>query len=590
MRLLFSCFSDLVDDQQQSVVPCFYETIIKSLEKQGNEVMVFISKRWGIDYIGECPEQIKTIISNFNPDICFLFNNTFYDLSKIVDCDIVVYEVDSPLYYSNKKQLKDHINRYKFFVSQKSSIDMLVSEYKADINNILKIPFFTEIKHDPQHKLSNNIAFIGTKFDNHNYINNYVKKVGSKYGRHILLNYIKEFNKNPYNSKKNILKLINCEDPYISSLINNNELIEVLSDYKRVKTLSAIADLGLDLYGTSSWETDSYNEPYLILNYIRANVYSLEQNQSIYNSVKIGININHMQAKEGFSWRVADILASNACLVTEPTQNMIKMFDGIDIPYFTNPYEARSICIDLINNETKRQDIVAKSHELIEKKFRFKYVLDKIEDFLKISLKGTSSKKTLYYVVDDYVNKELLETSNCKGKIVDHFSCNSENDFTIENFPDIKFIYTLGQPISFVDYDEASCYMVDGFSCLENNYVWTDKRKAIFKVILKNKIKNSLLLTLKYFTYKNHQQVIIFVNGNKIADYLATDEQSKSIIIHKHSVEDTNTLTFEFYFPEACSPASLDENEDQRILALAFKEIMISQYLPKSPWIIHLIH
>lgn len=76
----------------------------------------------------------------------------------------------------------------------------------------------------------------------------------------------------------------------------------MLSREKRLKVLSGVADLGLELYGTENWDSTYYNDSKLNMAYIRKKVYSVEDNQDIYNRSKIGINVSHLQAASGFPW------------------------------------------------------------------------------------------------------------------------------------------------------------------------------------------------------------------------------------------------------------------------------------------------
>ena len=154
------------------------------------------------------------------------------------------------------------------------------------------------------------------------------------------------------------------------------------------------------------------------MSYRNKTVYSLKHNEDIYNSSKIGININHLQAIEGFSWRVCDILASNACLVTEYRPTIEQYFPNVGILTFTSPFEARQQCLKLLANENLRQDIIEKSHEIIEKKFRFNNFLEKFENFLGISFSNHQQKAGCisYYLdsdfQDDTVQDQLDQISN----------------------------------------------------------------------------------------------------------------------------------------------------------------------------------
>ena len=130
----------------------------------------------------------------------------------------------------------------------------------------------------------------------------------------------------------------------------------------------------------------------MTLSYNPRLLYTLKHNQDAYNSAKIGININHLQARSGFSWRVCDIMASNACLVSEYRPNFDKYFADIGLPYFDNPYDARTICKQLLTDENYRLDLVRASQQVIDKNFRFANVQCLLEQFLDMSFISPSTE------------------------------------------------------------------------------------------------------------------------------------------------------------------------------------------------------
>lgn len=290
------------------------------------------------------------------------------------------------------------------------------------------VPFFTEIKAKNTDNLYN-ICFIGSKFtnSNKNCFNDFINSVPSDIERKNYLALLNKYIENVFISKEELFN-----DEISNKIIENFDMSSIcfaMSDYKRIKVLSNVADLGLDIWGTPNWANENYNEPYLVLNYHKEPVYSLADNEFVYNSSKIGINIGHLQAKGGFPWRVFDIMASNSCLVTEYFDDFSKYFPKLKLPYFSNPQEAREQCKKLLLNENYRKDIVAQSQEIVEKNHRFINVLHEIEDFLNVSLKNDtkgseillfeeiavkannklSLKNKIRYEIWNYCNKKLKQ-------------------------------------------------------------------------------------------------------------------------------------------------------------------------------------
>lgn len=390
-KIFIAFFNGVAVEGNNSIMPCFYESFIKELEKAGNVVMYSFHSDFACQFNEPAPTDFISGLKKFNPDLIILFNNKFYDLSSDFDCPIVVYEVDSVLYYSNKENLKNNPDRYKYIVPQVDSIKLLEDTLGVKSDNVCYVPFVTAIQRERIPQLTN-ISFIGSKFDGF-YANNaytlFMKTLPSK-------NEIAQFRQveeciksDPFITKEKIVKKLSLTSDKVINNIYIDNMIMIISNERRIQTLSQIADLGLDLYGTPNWATDLLYEPNLTLSYKQKQVYSIKHNQDIYNGSKICININHIQAVSGFSWRVCDIMASNGCLVSEYRPGFDRLFPNVPIQTFTNRYEAREVCLKLLNNENMRKDIVAQCQEVINEKFRFNHLFKVMEDFLGMNLNST---------------------------------------------------------------------------------------------------------------------------------------------------------------------------------------------------------
>lgn len=387
MAKCFVAFYNALGGRDKPLIPCFYETFIDGLLKSGNEVLVETTNIWSFKTV-KCPPHIAKKIKDFNPDVCFLFNNCFYDISNVVECPIVVYEVDSFLFYKNKTVLYQNPNRFLYFVPQTCSFDVLQKELHVDKNKICYVPFFTEVQATKE-PLLNNICFVGSKFtdSDKSLIHKFMLLNPTFEEKEQLKQVFSIVSKNPNITIPELEKQIGPVCDKCKSMLKDPYLVVFLSDVRRIKVLSAVADLGLTLYGTKNWTNDlPYND--LVLSYTPETVCSLSDTQKVYNSHKIGINVNNIQAATGFGWRVADIMASNACLVSEYRPDFTTLFPDIPIPFFDNPNEATAICNKLLKNKNMRQDIVAQCQAIIDKKYRFKHTLQIMEQFLGIQLRN----------------------------------------------------------------------------------------------------------------------------------------------------------------------------------------------------------
>ncbi len=396
-NIVISFFSGIKDPCSENPIVCFYETIIESLRKSGNNVFVYIASEFSGTF-EEIPPDLLNELKEFNPDIFFLFNNNFFDISDKFDCPIVIWGVDAPMGYSNYEKLKKNPYRYKYIVYTDRDVLFLISEFSVPRSNILVSSMFTEIRAEDVEK-TNNISFIGSKF-----IDLSVKTPWQRFMEEdptdeekcLYWRMVVYCRNDPYISKKDLFDLFSVQSDLIKKQFQINDVVFYLSDKNRVTVLASIADLGLDLYGTPNWILDRYNEPDLIFSYKKKQVYSLRHNQDVYNSTRIGININHVWARDGLPGRVCDIMASSACLVSEYKDDLKKYFKDVKIPTFINIYDARSLCIKLLNDENLRLDTVAACNEVIDKSYRFRHVRENIEDFLNIDFDGEGEGKVFY--------------------------------------------------------------------------------------------------------------------------------------------------------------------------------------------------
>ena len=164
--------------------------------------------------------------------------------------------------------------------------------------------------------------------------------------------------------------------------------------------------------------------PEVFLCYNNKQVYSLKDNEEFYNSAKISLNTKSIQATNGFSFRVCDILASNACLVTEKCDDLNILFPKVGIPTFTSPAEAREQCKRLLENENLRIEIVNAAHETIDKNFRFKQVLDNLEDITNMCM-HSSTFGTLELFSDEFGVTQLQKEQSSKISSIKKFYYNS---------------------------------------------------------------------------------------------------------------------------------------------------------------------
>lgn len=386
-KVLVAFHNGIVDEKNPEAMPAFYEAFIRGLDSAGNQVVVYSHGMFGADF-GEIDEDIKNEICGFEPDICIIFNNSFFDLAEVVDCPIIIYEVDSPLYFSNKDDIRKKPDRYLYFIFQEESRKVLKEDYGVNEKQIYFVPFFTEVYADETVQQTTNVSFIGSLFSlgSINVFESFIQKRPSLKEKQMMESCLRELQKNSQVTVSNLIYKYNITSELVVRHLDLQYLLMMLSREKRLKVLSGVADLGLELYGTENWDSTYYNDSKLNMAYIRKKVYSVEDNQDIYNRSKIGINVSHLQAASGFPWRVMDIMASNACLVTDYHAGFKRLFGDIPIPVYESASEAYELCRQLVKDQSRRREIVLQCQETVANKYRFKHLLPKLEEYSGVTL------------------------------------------------------------------------------------------------------------------------------------------------------------------------------------------------------------
>lgn len=382
-KLLVTFYNGICDEKNPEAIPAFYEMLLEGLRKYGNSVYVVFHRLFGVDF-GDIPEEEGKKIKEFDPDICLVFNNSFYDLSKIIECPIVIIETDC-MYISNLLAIRRNPGRYYYIATQSDSVNLAKSRFCIPEKNVFFIPLFTEIQADKDIKPEANISFIGSKFKVHRH-GNYSAMLQNISEKEKFRKCILELQSNPYITKQEMIEKFSLQEASFVNDFNEKELLMTLSGEKRLRVLSEIVDLGLVLYGTKSWETDYYYDFRLNMAFEDKLVYTLAQNQQIYNTSKIGISVSHLQAQGGMPWRNMDIMASNACLVTDYHSDMNLLFEGVKIPVYKDEHEARELCKWLLEHEDERLGIVEECQKIINSKYRLINFLIHLEQCIGVKL------------------------------------------------------------------------------------------------------------------------------------------------------------------------------------------------------------
>lgn len=388
-KFLFSFFSN-INWLGNSEIDPFYEGFIKTLIKHGNEVMLLRTNEFLPHQQKNClfnfvdPDRLIQKVLAFNPDLIIAANNHVPEIIlEAVDCPIILWTADNPTWYSELEYIKKNVQKYKFFHHGWDNIHVKVcmEMFNARREQNFCVGHATAVRAKDL-PTNSNITFIGTVGHAHN-----------------MMNFLK-FNCN--NEKLKLLKnlyhrisefpLGNLEIPF--SNLNLYDFQQTITANNRIKTLDILSDLDLKIYGLpiNFFEIVHYSMN-LAFCFDYKPVISVKDTEDVLNSSKIGINLHTAHAVSSFSWRVADIMASNACLVSPNQPDLVKFNPYIKMPTFNSPQESREICQKLLKDDIWRNDVVAASHKAIEEHGRFEHKFKIIEEIFNVKLFKNTNKE-----------------------------------------------------------------------------------------------------------------------------------------------------------------------------------------------------
>ena len=400
-KILVALRSNIIWDKKNPLaIDAFYEGLLKKLVEHGNDVLFLRINDF------RCVNKHISMVHKFSPNLIITPNNDIPEkLLKATSCPIALINADSPDYYLNKQYIKENLDRYYFFHHDQVMFytDAICKIFGAKRSQNYFFGNATIIQAE-RLPIKNNIVFMGTLGWTDAVKTLFVECDDDQ----DLREFWDEFEKGTTLPE-------NYKFYYLQALTSNN----------RIKTLDAISDLGLKLYGFKQQFKELI--PYsinLLKCYDITPMYSVEDIQNEFNQSLIAPTLYNAQARGGYSWRVVDVMASSACLISPPSISLQQEFQFI--PIYNSPSEARELCIKLINDNSFRSDIVCKSNTIIEEKYRFENCFKRLEEAtgIKILNNSTTGKLNAMYNVKKEVISRIplkLELSLMSIPLFFHF-------------------------------------------------------------------------------------------------------------------------------------------------------------------------
>lgn len=419
-RVLFCEYSNITWLNEQ-MFDAHAEAFINALVDEGNDVLGIVTNHivmslysnklrwWFIE------NKIRDIVNRFKPELILTYNNSLpgNDILSYTDCPILVYPADVFDIWADKELIEKNIDRY-YFLDVTSKVTERLKKAIPNIKPNQIIPFghatgvyAKDIEQDI------NISFVGSLCNYASnipyYFSNLNKELDPEKANEEKAKFIKLYDRHMKDSSSvEGYEFLYCNDEIRKKLEKtlNYELDTMLSCNKRFKILSALTEYGLEIFGyPPSWGAVMVYDLDLFRCFNYHTSVTLSDTIRTYNRSKVVLNLPQGTSTDGFSWRVPDVLASNAALMSVPKMDLIHLMKPYckDYPYYESIIEAKELARKLTNNENYRMELVLASHEMVEDNLRFPKKIKNISQAIpSIQLyKCTSTGKSNCFTVNE---------------------------------------------------------------------------------------------------------------------------------------------------------------------------------------------
>lgn len=410
-----------------------YDGICQSLLECGNDVFRLntdnhINFRHWATTCTLRNEGLIEQISAFSPDIVFNFSYALpIEILEILpnSAKICIIDGDTPLYFWHKEHLQKNWDKYYFLGMQsesKSLYQTILNIPMVEGSNYLYFPSATTVRSEFLKKTID-ISFIGSPFI-------LIQQPMNDLYTNTAVTIYDRISKNFTESIETTLDALRMADNK-----QNRKLILFVKMYyvmqQRIQHLSCLNDLNLKIFGLEDWKYVAVQDLGLRKCFDPRPAATIQENEDIYNTSLLAVNISHPQAIKGFSWRVMDIMASNACLLTENKLDWHDLFgqylsqEVIDAVTFNDRYDMRQKAIRLLADNNLREQCVVELNNAVEKNGRWEHRFYKLEGLINtvslvnksengqftLPIEGAKKKNKILRYGYDYWKKCLMVSS-----------------------------------------------------------------------------------------------------------------------------------------------------------------------------------
>lgn len=400
VKILFSNYCGLWNDElKRHSNPPLFEGFCRAALDAGHSILHiasndFLQQPWAGTHnkinSNVDSDVLVESVKFFNPDIIITANHSVPDIVlKITQCPIVVWDADAYIYFNDISGIKKNLERYYFACFSQGQMQNIEKYFQVSSSRVAHVPPATfVVRQDLEKKWD--VSFIGSFFGTGDI--SFLTDGQANHNKIILKDY--------YSVAKSGLE---SSISYLQKQYPDNyrDVLGYLTAKDRLELIEEIASLcETAIFGPNDW-LNCFRSFHLFaaLSHKKTKIINTLQNQEVYNSSFLSLNVTHKQNLDGYPFRVPDILASSSVLISDKANFLrTEPFANLDLPYFESTAECSALIQKLLSEPGWREDIVARSNEIAEKHFRFPNRIEILLNLVGLNAHETSDKGKFYRV------------------------------------------------------------------------------------------------------------------------------------------------------------------------------------------------
>jgi len=144
--------------------------------------------------------------------------------------------------------------------------------------------------------------------------------------------------------------------------------------------------------------------------------------------------------------------------------------------------------------------------------------------------------------------------------------------------------YSWDQPLAFNDQGDIRPFLVSGWSLPEPEHIWSAQNTAVLRLPIQRPEANSIEMAIEFVPFLApaakivQQRIGVDINATPVGEWVFANEGAQNLTVRFPStlIGPESEMVVTFHFPDAVAPKDLGLSADERILAFAFRSLVLT--------------